>query len=145
MITGTRTDAHHPDCEPHISRRAFLQVGTAAGGGLLLSLGLTWREARGGASATDIFAPNAFIRIDRESRVTLIISQVEMGQGTYTSMPMLIAEELEVELDDVHLEALLPMTNSTAIRFWVTRNRPAARLPYGATGNRFGAPARLHE
>ena len=54
------------------------------------------------------FAPNAFVRIGRDGRITLIMSQVEMGQGTYTSMPMLIAEELEVDLDQVHLEHAPP-------------------------------------
>src|SRR5256885_4874391 len=54
------------------------------------------------------FAPNAFIRIDRDGRVTLIMHKVEMGQGTYTSMPMLLAEELEVELSQVRLEHAPP-------------------------------------
>ena len=50
------------------------------------------------------FAPNAFIRIDRQGMVTLVMPMVEMGQGTYTSLPMLLAEELEVGLDQVRLE-----------------------------------------
>ena len=52
--------------------------------------------------------PNGFIRIDRDGRVTLIMCQVEMGQGTYTSMSMLLAEELEVGLDQVTLEHAPP-------------------------------------
>jgi isoquinoline 1-oxidoreductase subunit beta len=54
------------------------------------------------------FAPNAFIRIGPDGQVTLIVPQVEMGQGTYTSMAMLIAEELEVDLSDVHVEHAPP-------------------------------------
>ena len=84
-----------------LSRRAFLKAGAAAGGGLLLSFALDCGE---GDAAEGIFAPNAFIRIDRDGAVTMIMPQVEMGQGTYTSMPMLIAEELEVELSKVRLE-----------------------------------------
>jgi CO/xanthine dehydrogenase Mo-binding subunit len=91
-----------------ISRRQLLVTGAAAGGGLLLGFRLdAWpRGARSAATkeADPAFAPNAFIRIGRDGRVTLIMNQVEMGQGTYTSMPMLLAEELEVGLDQVHLE-----------------------------------------
>jgi isoquinoline 1-oxidoreductase subunit beta len=56
-------------------------------------------------------APNAFIRIDRAGVVTLIIHKVEMGQGTFTSVPMLLAEELEVDLNNVKLEQA-PADNS---------------------------------
>ena len=65
---------------------------------------------RAGAAPTsaDLFAPNAFVRIGRDDSVTLVMPQVEMGQGTYTSMSMLIAEELEVDLSQVTLEAAPP-------------------------------------
>src|SRR5258706_14222603 len=87
------------------SRRAFLQAGAAAGGGLMLSLSLPFAD---GASAADVFAPNAFIRIATDGQVTLTMPYVEMGQGTYTSIPMLIAEELEVDLKQVRLEHAPP-------------------------------------
>ena len=93
-----------------VSRRNLLKAGAAAGGGLLLGFYLPQAigaEAAEAATADD-FAPNAFVRIDRDDRVTLIMPQVEMGQGTYTSMPMLIAEELEVPLDQVSLVAAPP-------------------------------------
>src|SRR5262249_10755007 len=54
------------------------------------------------------FAPNAFVRIGRDGQVTMIMHKVEMGQGTYTSMPMLLAEELEVDLSQVRLEHAPP-------------------------------------
>src|SRR5206468_5062781 len=54
------------------------------------------------------FAPDAFIRIDPNGQITRIMPYVEMGQGTYTSIPMLIAEELEVELSQVQLEHAPP-------------------------------------
>ena len=50
------------------------------------------------------FAPSGFVRIGRDGRVTLTIPEVEMGQGTYTSMAMLIAEELDVDLTQVQVE-----------------------------------------
>ena len=91
-----------------LSRRRFIQAGAAAGGGLMLSL--TLPLAGGEAEAADAapFAPNAFIRIGGDGRITLVMPYVEMGQGTYTSIPMLIAEELEVGLDQVSLEHAPP-------------------------------------
>ncbi len=93
------------------SRREFLIAGAAAGGGLLLGY---WAGERSRAPAPaspptpPAFAPNPFIRIGTDGRVTMIIGQVEMGQGMYTSMPMLLAEELEVGLDQVRVEHAPP-------------------------------------
>jgi isoquinoline 1-oxidoreductase beta subunit len=95
---------------PGVPRRTFLKVG-AAGGGLLLGFSLSVRVNAAptvGDATQEEFAPNGFVRIDREGRVTLVMPQVEMGQGTYTSMSMLIAEELEVNLERVTLEAAPP-------------------------------------
>ena len=92
-----------------ISRRAFLVTTAAAGGGMLVGFYLPQLGPAGATPASaDPFAPNAFVRIGRDDRVTLVMQQVEMGQGTYTSMPMLIAEELEVDLSQVTLEAAPP-------------------------------------
>ena len=94
-----------------VSRRDFVTVLATAGGGLLLG----WRAGEPSraamttaAAAPPAFVPNAFIRIGSDGRVTLIMNQVEMGQGTYTSMSMLLAEELEVGLDQVQLEHAPP-------------------------------------
>jgi CO/xanthine dehydrogenase Mo-binding subunit len=94
---------------PRLDRRGFLKAGAALGGGLViglalpLALGPAWA-----AAASPGFAPNAFIRIDRQGAVTLVMPMVEMGQGTYTALPMLLAEELEVGLDQVRLEHAPP-------------------------------------
>src|SRR3989454_408060 len=61
-----------------------------------------------GPQAARAFKPNGFIRIDRDGGVTLVMHKVEMGQGTYTAMPMLLAEELEVDLSQVRLEHAPP-------------------------------------
>ncbi len=89
-----------------LSRRGFLQAGAVAGGGLMLSLSLPFgnREAK----AADVFVPNAFIRIGSDGQIVLTMPYVEMGQGTYTSIPMLIAEELEVDLKQIRLEHAPP-------------------------------------
>jgi isoquinoline 1-oxidoreductase beta subunit len=89
-----------------LSRRGFLQVGAAAGGGLMLSLSLPFGNSE--SKAADAFVPNAFIRIGSDGQIVLTMPYVEMGQGTYTSIPMLIAEELEVDLKQVRLEHAPP-------------------------------------
>ena len=92
----------------NLSRRGLLQAGAAAAGGLILSLSLPFAGRHSKALAADEFAPNAFIRIGSDGRVILTMPYVEMGQGTYTSIPMLIAEELEVDLKQVRLEHAPP-------------------------------------
>jgi isoquinoline 1-oxidoreductase beta subunit len=93
-------------------RRSFLKAGAAMGGGLAINLALPLALrpvlAAAAAAAPLTFAPNAFIRIDRQGAVTLVMPMVEMGQGIYTAMAMLLAEELEVGLDQVRLEHAPP-------------------------------------
>lgn len=84
-----------------LTRRQFLAVSLAAGGGMLV--GFPVGGIAQAASSTP--PPSAFIRIDRSGRVTLILPYAEMGQGSYTSQAQILAEELEVALDAVTLEA----------------------------------------
>ena len=103
------------------ARRRFMQLGATAGGGLLFGFSLFGcskdgarteappEQAVGQASTHHSDTPaglarDAFIRIDRTGIVTLVIHKVEMGQGTFTSMPMLLAEELGADLSKVKLE-----------------------------------------
>jgi isoquinoline 1-oxidoreductase subunit beta len=90
------------------SRRQFIQTGATAGGALMLGLHLPFARDTAQAAGADGFAPNAFIRIGGDGQVVLTMPYVEMGQGTYTSIPMLIAEELEVDLKQVRLEHAPP-------------------------------------
>src|SRR6266478_1933908 len=92
--------------DTNLSRRSFLVTSAAISGGLMLSLSLPL--GRSEAANSDSFAPNAFIRIRSDGEVILTMPYVEMGQGTYTSIPMLIAEELEVDLTQVRLEHASP-------------------------------------
>ncbi len=101
-----RFDSRSADQANGLSRRSFLQVGAAAGGGLMLSLSLPF--AKGEAEDAESFAQNAFIRIDGDGQIVLTMPYVEMGQGDYTAIPMLIAEELEVGLNQVRLEHAPP-------------------------------------
>jgi isoquinoline 1-oxidoreductase beta subunit len=95
--------SHRPVSANAFSRRNFLRAGAAAGGGLMLSLTLPFANGEAEAVA-GAFAPNAFIRIGTDGQIALTMPYVEMGQGTYTSIPMLIAEELEADLKQVRLE-----------------------------------------
>ena len=101
-----------PDMEPAagdsgrrgVSRRSLLRVSAALGGGLLLSIALPLPAPRATTATEDDCAPNAFVRIGRNGIVTLTIARAEMGQGIYTALAMLIAEELEVDLAQVQVE-----------------------------------------
>jgi isoquinoline 1-oxidoreductase subunit beta len=106
--TSLAADSDRWPSTDSISRRAFLRAGVAAGGGLMLSLSLPFATGAAEVADTDGFAPNAFICIGRDGQIVLTMPYVEMGQGTYTSIPMLIAEELEVDLNQVHLEHAPP-------------------------------------
>ena len=86
-----------------LRRRAFIAATLSAGGGLLLGVSLASRAA-GTASTRPAFAPDAFVRIDTDGRVTLVMPRVEMGQGTYTALAMLVAEELAVGPEHLRLE-----------------------------------------
>jgi isoquinoline 1-oxidoreductase subunit beta len=91
-------------------RRSFLKTSAAVSGGLVVNfvLPLALRPALAQPATAAGFAPNAFIRIDRQGGVALVMPMVEMGQGIYTAMAMLLAEELEVGLDQVRLEHAPP-------------------------------------
>ncbi len=81
-----------------IERRDFLKVSVAASGGLLIGFqfpGIS-RLASAQASAST-FMPNAFVRIGTDERITVIVNHSEMGQGVYTSLPMLLADELDAD------------------------------------------------
>lgn len=107
-IASEAGDSNRPPSASGVSRRNFLRAGAAAGGGLMLSLRLPFASGEAEAQSADAFAPNAFIRIERDGQIILTMPYVEMGQGTYTSIPMLIAEELEVDLNQVRLEHAPP-------------------------------------
>src|SRR5450631_1969101 len=89
-----------------ISRRGLLTAGLA--GGFLLAFRLPVRAANEPVQPPDVtdgkFAPNAFIRIDDTGTTTLIMPQVEMGQGVYTSIPMILAEELDADFSKIALQ-----------------------------------------
>jgi isoquinoline 1-oxidoreductase beta subunit len=91
-----------------VGRREFLKTTAAAVGGLCIAayvpeLGAGAREQA--AAGTGVFAPNAFVRIAPDDTVTVIVNHSEMGQGVYTSLPMLLNEELEADWSKIKVEA----------------------------------------
>src|SRR6201991_250714 len=89
-----------------VSRRNLLAGGLASG--FLLAFHLPVRAANEPEQPPDVtdgkFAPNAFIRIDEGGKTTLVMPQVEMGQGIYTAVAMILAEELDADISSVVLE-----------------------------------------
>jgi len=90
-----------------VGRREFLKTGAAVGGGLLVSCYMPLSVAGAGkaGAAENQVALNAFVRIGADESVTVISSHSEMGQGIYTSLPMLLNEELEADWSKIRVEA----------------------------------------
>ena len=117
-----------------IARRSLLSAGLA--GGFVLAFHLPVRAFNEPVQPPDEtagkLAPNAFIRIDQSGKTTLVMPQVEMGQGVYTSLPMILAEELDADFSHVTLEHAPPSDklygnpvfgvqatgNSNSVRAW---------------------------
>jgi len=91
-----------------VTRRQFVLISTAVGGALVLGVALRRRQqtVHGGAAARGTL--NAYVRVEPNGRITCVMPKVEMGQGVFTSLPMLIAEELEVDLAAITVEAAPP-------------------------------------
>jgi isoquinoline 1-oxidoreductase subunit beta len=95
-----------------IERRQFIKVTVGAAGGLVIGLHLppALNDARAAsavarASAPDVFAPNAFVRIAPDETIRVVVNHSEMGQGVYTSLPMLLADELDADWKTIHYES----------------------------------------
>jgi isoquinoline 1-oxidoreductase beta subunit len=87
------------------SRRAFLKAGSVAAGGLVIGLALPLRTRAAAPAVAGDSTMNAYVRIAADSRVTLVIPKSEMGQGVYTGFAQILADELEVSLAAVTIEA----------------------------------------
>jgi isoquinoline 1-oxidoreductase beta subunit len=99
-MMGQRTEANEK-----IERRDFLKISVAASGGLLIGFHFPGISQLASAqSVARTFMPNAFVRIGSDERVTVIVNHSEMGQGVYTSLPMLLAEELDADWTKVGYE-----------------------------------------
>ena len=89
------------------SRRSFLKTSAAVTGGLMLGFNLPGTLGEAMAAGT-VHTPNAWVHIADNNVITLLSARSEMGQGVYTSMPMLIAEELHVDISQIKVAAAPP-------------------------------------
>ncbi|MBC7993354.1 MAG: xanthine dehydrogenase family protein molybdopterin-binding subunit [Rhizobacter sp.] len=89
-----------------VNRRGFLQTSAVASGGLML--GVSFTGVGDALAAGTVHTPNAWVHIADDNTITLISARSEMGQGVYTSMPMLIAEELNVDIKQIKVAMAPP-------------------------------------
>jgi isoquinoline 1-oxidoreductase beta subunit len=101
------------------SRRDFLKATAVAGGGLSLELCLPG-AAFGAADAAAGAEINAWVVINADDSVVIRVARSEMGQGSSTGLPMLVAEELECDWSRVRIEYVLPAENLRRNRAWGT-------------------------
>ncbi len=85
-----------------LSRRDFLTAGVAAGAGLVIGFYLPHGNSSG--AARDTFTPNAYLKITPDGKITIVVARSEMGQGVRTSLPMILAEELEADWKQIEIE-----------------------------------------
>ncbi len=103
--SGGRAQAGRCVMATLLSRRDLLKSGLAVGAGLVVGFRLLDPAARRGwAQGTGVFAPNQWLRIDRDGVVTIVNSVPEMGQGSLTTMPMIVADELDADWDRIRVE-----------------------------------------
>src|ERR1700758_2343049 len=84
-----------------VSRRDFIVAGAAAGAGLVIGVYLPYGRKH---QAGDAFSPNAYLKITPDNKVTVVVARSEMGQGVRTSLPMILAEELEADWKQIEVE-----------------------------------------
>jgi isoquinoline 1-oxidoreductase beta subunit len=104
------------------SRREFIKLTIGASGGLLIGLYLPVLDKNAEAASPAEFAPNAFVRIAPDESVAIIVIHSEMGQGVYTTLPMILADELDADWRNVRFEPapVDPVYNSPAFGMQAT-------------------------
>ena len=88
-----------------IPRRDFLRLTVAASGGLLVGFYFPGLSKSAAAEEPKKFSPNAFVRIGTDDRITVVVNHSEMGQGVYTALPMILADELDADWTKVGYES----------------------------------------
>ena len=112
------------------TRRDFLRISAVSAGSLVIGV----RFARAAGAAGGEFRPNAWVRIDASGKVVLTVDKSEMGQGVRTSLPMILAEELEVDPDSVELFQASPGPEFQDMGTYGSRSTRTLWLPLRTAG-----------
>jgi isoquinoline 1-oxidoreductase beta subunit len=103
MRRGATSDARRASAGP--SRRDFLKTAAAGSAGLVIGFYFPLHRLQAAAAAADGFAPNAFLRIAPDGTVTVICKHLEMGQGPYTGVATILADELDADWEKIRVES----------------------------------------
>ncbi len=114
-----------------LTRRDFLALGAVAGGGLALG---AWLPGQQRGSAADALQPGAFVRIDPDGSITIWMARADMGQGVRTSLPMIVADELDADWNRVEI-----------IQADAHPNKYGGQMTVGSSSVRRGAWTRLRQ
>src|SRR5437870_7620738 len=101
-MTATINSANNPQ----LNRRSFLRVSATAAGGLLVSLYLDFPLAaqEGTQPQPKVYPPDAYVQIKPDGKILIIVNRLEFGQGVQTSLPMILADELDADWSQVIAE-----------------------------------------
>ena len=133
-----------------ISRRKFLGDSAVAGAGLVIGF---YIPSPAQAEPQNAFSPNAYLRVSPEGKITIVVPRSEMGQGVWTSLPMILAEELEADLKQITIEQACASTlfgdqstgGSASVRTtWDPMRKAGAQareLLIAAAADQWGVPA----
>ncbi len=125
------------------SRREFIKHSSALIGGLVIAFHLP-EKGFAAVRSDKVYPPNAFIRIAKDDSITIVVNKSEMGQGVYTSLPMLICEELEADWNRVSVESapVAPVYNHTVLGMQLTGGSSSIPSSWEQL-RRVGAAARI--
>src|SRR6185369_5342338 len=96
-----RSSVMRPKLKTELSRRSFIQLTTAATGGLLISLYIDRPAAIAQQQPPKVYPPDAFVHVRRDGQIAITVNRLEFGQGVQTSLPMILAEEMDADWSKV--------------------------------------------
>src|SRR5580658_329962 len=104
MSARSVSDANAIANEPGLSRRSFLRISATMAGGLMVSLYLDFPLAAQEQGKPKYYPPDAFVRIEPDGTIVITVNRLEFGQGVQTSLPMILADEMDADWSHVVAE-----------------------------------------